>query len=182
SGDIDSEIPPAMPAAPPEPEPVAAAPAPAPTQHAVGPRPDDVDPEIVEIFLEESQEEIASLREHFPYWKKNPEHADALTTVRRSFHTLKGSGRMVGAELIGEFAWSMENMLNRVIDQTIAASPELFELLGQAIEVLPELIEQLEAGTPAKTDVYALMQRAQALARGEALAAEAEESEVDRAS
>ncbi|HLU62352.1 MAG TPA: Hpt domain-containing protein [Gammaproteobacteria bacterium] len=181
SGDIDSEIPPAMPAAPPEPEPVAAAPAPAPTQHAVGPRPDDVDPEIVEIFLEESQEEIASLREHFPYWKKNPEHADALTTVRRSFHTLKGSGRMVGAELIGEFAWSMENMLNRVIDQTIKATPDVFDLIERAIEALPELIEQLEAGTEPRTDVYALMQRAQAVARGEALP-EAEESEVDRAS
>ncbi|MBW3568244.1 MAG: Hpt domain-containing protein, partial [Proteobacteria bacterium] len=94
--------------------------------HAVGPRPDDVDPEIVEIFLEESREEIASLQEHFPHWKRNPEHADSLTTVRRSFHTLKGSGRMVGAELIGEFAWSVENMLNRIIDQTIKTSPELF--------------------------------------------------------
>ena len=33
--------------------------------------------------------------------------------MRRSFHTLKGSGRMVGAQLIGEFAWSIENLLNR---------------------------------------------------------------------
>src|SRR5690606_17997987 len=129
------------------PRPVAAVPA---ARHAVGPQPDEVDPEIVEIFLEESREEIASLNEHFPHWKRNPEHADSLTTVRRSFHTLKGSGRMVGAELIGEFAWSMENLLNRVIDQTVKAVPPLFDLIESAIAALPELIEQLEAGTAPK--------------------------------
>src|SRR5690606_6808185 len=166
-------------------EPAAPAPAPVPEpapvepKHAVGPRPDEVDPEIVEIFLEESQEEIASLKEHFPHWKKNPEHADSLTTVRRSFHTLKGSGRMVGAELIGEFAWSVENMLNRIIDQTIKATPELFDLIEQAIDALPQLIEQLEAGTAPKADIYGLMERANAISRGEVVPAE-EENEVDR--
>ena len=130
-------------------------------------RPEEVDPEIVEIFLEESREEINSLRDHFPRWREHPELKDELITVRRSFHTLKGSGRMVGAEAIGEFAWSMENVLNRVLDQTVSPGPELFGLLTRAIEVLPELIEQLEAGTPVKADVGALMEIAQAMARGE---------------
>ncbi|HEX6929345.1 MAG TPA: Hpt domain-containing protein [Gammaproteobacteria bacterium] len=149
-------------------------------KHAVGPRPDEVDPEIVEIFLEESREEIASLKEHFPHWKRNPEYADSLTIVRRSFHTLKGSGRMVGAELIGEFAWSIENMVNRIIDQTIKTTPELFDLIERAIDALPQLIEQLEAGTAPKADVYAMMERAHAIARGEVVPKEEEESAVDR--
>jgi len=163
------------------PEEKAVEPTPAPAaSHPVGPRPDEVDPEIVEIFLEESREEIASLQEHFPHWKRNPEHADSLTIVRRSFHTLKGSGRMVGAELIGEFAWSVENMLNRIIDQTIRVSPQLFDLIERVIEVLPQLVEQLEAGTPPKADVYAIMERANAIAHGEVVPAAQEESAVDR--
>ena len=149
---------------------------------AVGPAPDEVDPEILEIFLEEAQEEITSLNENFPHWKRNPEHQDSLNTVRRSFHTLKGSGRMVGAELIGEFAWSVENMLNRIIDQTVSATPELIDLVGEAIAALPELKEQLEAGTEPTTDIYAIMERANAFARGEVPSAEAEESDVDRGS
>ncbi|HWP95103.1 MAG TPA: Hpt domain-containing protein [Gammaproteobacteria bacterium] len=146
-----------------------ATPPPAP-KPAVVARPEEVDPEIVEIFLEESKEEIASLNEHFPRWQQNPELRDELTTVRRSFHTLKGSGRMVGAELIGEFAWSIENMLNRVIDQTITATPDTFALVKQAIDALPALIEQLEAGTPLAVDVEAIMARAHAMARGEFVA------------
>ena len=154
--------------------------APAAPKPAVAPRPDEVDPEIVEIFLEESQEEIASLRDHFPRWKQNSENREALSTVRRSFHTLKGSGRMVGAELIGEFAWSMENMLNRIIDQTIDLTQEAVDLIEAAIEALPELIEQLEVGTEPKVDVATMMEKAHAMSRGE-IVVEAKESAVDAA-
>ena len=134
---------------------------------AIVARPEEVDPEIVEIFLEESKEEISSLRNHFPRWREHPDMKEELTTLRRSFHTLKGSGRMVGAEVIGEFAWSMENLLNRVLDQTVAPGPELFGLLERAIKTLPELVEQLESGAPPKSDIGELMESASALARGE---------------
>lgn len=141
-----------------------------PAPSAAGPaviQSDEVDPEIVEIFLEEAQEVMSSLRENFPRWRSNPSDTEALTTVRRSFHTLKGSGRMVGARLIGEFAWSIENMLNRVIDQTVSASDEMFALVERSIEGFPELIEQLEVGTPPKIDVQPLMDAATAFSRGE---------------
>ncbi|MGH8401025.1 MAG: Hpt domain-containing protein, partial [Gammaproteobacteria bacterium] len=152
----------------------AAAPAPKPpaAPSASGPaiiQSDDVDPEIVEIFLEEAQEVMGALRENFPRWRSNPSDAEALTTVRRSFHTLKGSGRMVGARLIGEFAWSIENMLNRVIDQTVSASDEIFALVERSIAAFPELIEQLEVGTPPKIDVQPLMDTAAAYSRGESV-------------
>src|SRR5215469_12650091 len=128
---------------------------------------EDVDPEIVEIFLEEAQEEMNSLRETFPRWRSNPADREALTTLRRSFHTLKGSGRMVGARLIGEFAWSLENMLNRVIDQTVAPNDDMFALIDMAIAALPELVEQLEVGSAPKVNVQPMMDAAAAFSRGE---------------
>ncbi len=127
----------------------------------------DVDPEIVEIFLEEAQEEMNSLRESFPRWRSNPADREALATLRRSFHTLKGSGRMVGARLIGEFAWSIENLLNRVIDQTVTPSDDMFALIDMSIAALPELVEQLEVGTAPKVDVQPMMDTALAMSRGE---------------
>ncbi|HET7176947.1 MAG TPA: Hpt domain-containing protein, partial [Gammaproteobacteria bacterium] len=128
---------------------------------------EDVDPEIVEIFLEEAQEELNSLRESFPRWRSNPGDREALATLRRSFHTLKGSGRMVGARLIGEFAWSLENMLNRVIDQTVEPSDDMFSLIDMSIAALPELVEQLEVGTTPKVKVQPLVDAAFALSRGD---------------
>ena len=160
----------------PTPEIVQAKAAPRPAaKPAPGPKPaapavvvaENVDPEIVEIFLEEAQEEMNSLRETFPRWRSNPADREALATLRRSFHTLKGSGRMVGARLIGEFAWSFENMLNRVIDQTVQPNDDMFALIDMGIATLPELVGQLETGTAPKVDVQPMMDAAGAFSRGE---------------
>jgi len=137
---------------------------------------DDIDDEILEIFQEEAEEEVANIRELLPRWLENEEDKDALTEARRSFHTIKGSGRLVGAKLIGEFAWAFENMLNRVIDQnmlnrvidqTVARSPEMCALLEKTLEALPQLVEQLRGGAAPSLDVIAMMEKADALARGE---------------
>ncbi|HEY3859630.1 MAG TPA: Hpt domain-containing protein, partial [Gammaproteobacteria bacterium] len=149
----------------PAPKPAAKPAAAAPQIHVV--LAEDVDPEIVEIFLEEAQEEMNSLRETFPRWRSNPADKEALATLRRSFHTLKGSGRMVGARLIGEFAWAYENMLNRVIDQTVSPNDDLFALIDMGIAALPELVEQLEVGSSPKVDTQPMMDAAAAFSRGE---------------
>ena len=143
------------------------APPAAPPARKKVPPADEIAPEIVEIFLEEADEELASLREHFPRWRDNPKDEDALTTIRRSFHTLKGSGRMVGAEFIGEFSWSFENLLNRVIDQTVEPKPAMVELLGQGVEAIPELIVQLKGEGEPDVDAIGLMEKADAYSRGE---------------
>jgi len=88
------------------------------------------DPELVKLFIEEAHEELAKIRKFFPAWDQNPMERDSLITVRRSFHTLKGSGRMVGARELGEFAWSSENLLNRVLDNTLTRSPQIVGLSG----------------------------------------------------
>src|SRR5690606_26381765 len=106
------------------------------------------DPELLELFIEEAKEEIASIARFLPIWAERPEDTDALISVRRSFHTRKGSGRMVGAQMIGEFAWSIENLLNRVINQTLDPTPSMIEFITEAADVFPQLIEQLEVGIP----------------------------------
>ena len=45
--------------------------------------------------------------ESLPKWVAEPANQDELATVRRAFHTLKGSGRMAGAMMFGEFAWTV---------------------------------------------------------------------------
>ncbi len=124
------------------------------------------DPELVKLFIEEATEEFAKIRHNFPVWDENPLERDALITVRRSFHTLKGSGRMVGARELGEFAWSIENLVNRVLDNTLTRSPAILETLRAAVAALPELVAQLEHGSAVQADVLGIASRAHALAAG----------------
>ena len=125
-----------------------------------------VDPELLRLFIEEAREELARIQQHFPVWDQNPLEGDALLTVRRSFHTLKGSGRMVGARELGEFAWAVENLVNRMLDGTLARSLPIVEVLREAVHSMPTLVQELEAGTPGRTDTSALISRAHALAAG----------------
>lgn len=120
----------------------------------------DIDPDILELFIEEAREAIAAIARHFSAWELDEGDRDALLTVRRACHTLKGSGRMVGAELIGDYSWSVERLLNRVIDGTVPRTPELMSYLRRAIPVLAELLEQLEVGAVPTSDIRALMAEA----------------------
>src|SRR5690606_23495209 len=63
----------------------------------------------------------------------------------------------VGAQLIGEFAWSIENLLNRVINKTLERTPDMMALLREAIAAAPELVEQLESGRAPGADVERLI-------------------------
>jgi len=125
------------------------------------------DPELLEIFIEEAGEEIVAIKRHFSVWVENQVDDEALITARRSFHTLKGSGRMVGAARIGEYAWHLENLLNRVISRTVSIGPALISFLQDAIEALPQLLEQLESGSTPSADVDALAAAAVAFGEGD---------------
>ena len=124
------------------------------------------DPDLIRLFMEEAREELAKIEHHYPIWDQNPLEGEALLVVRRSFHTLKGSGRMVNARNISEFSWAIESLLNRIIDGTLLRSPTLLETLRTAIDQLPKLVDELEPGSTGRTDVSALASRIHALASG----------------
>ena len=109
---------------------------------------EDIDDEIIEIFIEEATEVTETIAEYFPRWAQNHEDNEALTEFRRAFHTLKGSGRMVGANEIGELAWSIENMLNRVIDRTITAGAVHVHIIEQVRQLLPDMIAAFRDNQP----------------------------------
>lgn len=132
---------------------------------------DLIDDEIIEIFLEEAEEVLETLHEFWPQYKTDLADTEAQTTVRRAFHTLKGSGRMVQAEFIGELAWSIENMLNRVIDNTIELDVNGIALIDKVISHLPQLIDDFRNRRKPDIDVQSMMDYGEALAKGEAVAA-----------
>lgn len=139
---------------------------------------EDSDDDIHEIFVEEASEVQQQLETQLPVWYRNINDEACMNDIRRSFHTLKGSGRMVGAEVIGELAWSIENMLNSVIDGAIATSEPMLELLGEVINMLPELVHDFAADSQQLTpEVLICMEKADALGKGISFVIEHDEPE-----
>ena len=129
-----------------------------------------IEEELLEVFLEEADDVLVALHDHLPQWVANPADSAALAELRRGFHTLKGSGRMVRALVLGELAWAMENLLNRVIEHNVAPGPGIFQLLDETLVILPELIQEFaEQRQRQREDIDRLAARAHSLSRGEPL-------------
>ncbi len=129
-----------------------------------------IDDELREVFLEETDEVLEVLHRYLP----NSADKTAQAEMRRAFHTLKGSGRMVRALVLAELAWAVENLLNRVLERSVTLGPDVQQVLDEAVALLPELIADFAIDDQRQRDeVDALAARAHALASGTpALAAE----------
>ncbi|MEP6899974.1 MAG: Hpt domain-containing protein [Rhodanobacter sp.] len=126
-----------------------------------------IDDDIREIFLEEMQEEIDNLHGAEKIWLQDPKQHSSLINIRRSFHTLKGSGRLVGAGVLGEFAWKVEEMLNRVLDGTIEPNENVQAVIRHAIDVLPQLLAALKGEGVPHAPLSAIMLTAEQVAAGQ---------------
>ncbi|HIL82099.1 MAG TPA: response regulator, partial [Pseudomonadales bacterium] len=127
---------------------------------------DVIDDEILEIFVDEAEEVLETILEFLPIWKSEPANEEALTEIRRAFHTLKGSGRMVGATVVGELAWSIENLLSRVIEKTVTANPAVMDVITEAVGRIPEGVTAFKEGQQNRFKPDELAAIADALAEG----------------
>ena len=137
--------------------------APAPTPAAVA-----ADREMLEIFLEEASEVLTAMEASLAQARGHAgSDNDALINIRRAFHTLKGSARMVGLNAFGECGWQMEQVMNHWLAQGLATAPELLSLCADARDLLAEWAHALQGEDAPAIDASDIEQRARAL-RGEA--------------
>ena len=144
--------------------PVASAPLPAPVP-TPAPVQADIDPEIRDIFLAEAGEVLAQLQHSLPRVERDPDNRDALGELRRAFHTLKGSGRMVGAVQMGDFGWAMESVLNRCLEGALTLSPAVLDTVRESVALLPVLIETFRNGSDAPAEMRALIAKVESLVK-----------------
>ncbi len=140
-----------------------------PTTAVIAPNPghQEVDAEIRDIFIEEAREILAFLSGLETQGTAGAPPA-ALGDIRRGFHTLKGSGRMVGATELAALCWAVEQLLNRVLEGDLGWSDAAGTLIADARARLPELVEEFAAGAapgPSAQDEL-LIERAEHLAAG----------------
>lgn len=136
------------------------------------------DDEIVEIFIEEAGEVLENIDSYMGSWRSRPSDKQALTEIRRGFHTLKGSGRMVKALDMAELAWKVENMLNRAIEGSVSVSEPMQTLVGSVRELMPKMVEAFKSrkSMAGDRDVETLMAQADAIAQGKAMPAAASQA------
>ncbi len=120
----------------------------APFAAAPAPLPEPVDFEeddLLDIFLEEAREVTGNGQQALELLATDPGDIGQLTVLRRVFHTLKGSARMVGLNEFGEAAWSMEQLFNTWLAEQKRATEEFRSLTASVLSGFAAWIEDISA-------------------------------------
>jgi chemosensory pili system protein ChpA (sensor histidine kinase/response regulator) len=107
---------------------------------------DAIEAELLEIFITEAQEVLALVADNLPVLRAAPGDQETLTRVRRAFHTLKGSSRMVGLERFAVGAAAVEKVMNLWLSEQRVATADLLAMLEHAHADLTSWVAELAAG------------------------------------
>jgi chemosensory pili system protein ChpA (sensor histidine kinase/response regulator) len=128
---------------------------------------DAADQELMSIFVEEAEEVLAGIDEQLDALRAARGDLARMTTVRRAFHTLKGSSRMVGLAAYGEGAWAVEQCFNAWLSQERAATDELIALAAAARSLMGDWTRRIRRDPGAALEPQPLIDAAHRVREGQ---------------
>ena len=121
------------------------------------------DAEMREIFLEEAREVVAAAGAALGSLRDKPDDLTGMTVVRRAFHTLKGSARMVGLTAFGEAAWACEQLFNARLADSLPADADMRGFTHEVLGYFGQWIDAIEAGDASDFSPQLVLRSADAL-------------------
>ena len=106
--------------------------------------PDDADRDLLPDFITESVECVVNSEAALLQLEANPSDEEAVNTVFRAFHTVKGTSAFLGLARIAAFAHEAESLLSRVRDKEIAYARGCADLSLRSADMLKELLSVVE--------------------------------------
>jgi chemosensory pili system protein ChpA (sensor histidine kinase/response regulator) len=113
--------------------------------------------ELIEIFLEEADEVLGIMRENLGLCNLHEVNLGPLVTIRRGFHTLKGSGSMVGLNELGEVAWGIERAMNFWLQDEQPVTANLLNMIDMAILKFSKWVDALHRNVAVQYDAGDLL-------------------------
>jgi two-component system chemotaxis sensor kinase CheA len=106
----------------------------------------DVDQEILQDFLIEAAEILEVLSEELVELENDPENADLLNSIFRGFHTVKGGAGFLALTNLVDACHGAENVFDILRTGKRSVSPELMDVILQALDTVNDMFAQVQAG------------------------------------
>ncbi|OXS63236.1 two-component system chemotaxis sensor kinase CheA [Bacillus sp. V-88] len=134
--------------------------------------------QYLEVFIEESKENLQTCNEQLLELEKNPEDLTIVNEIFRSAHTLKGMSATMGYEDLANLTHKMENVLDAIRNEKIKVSPEILDVVFKSVDDLEAMVLSIADGGDGKRDVTEVVAMLESIEKGESLHAALVESEV----
>ncbi len=103
--------------------------------------PPEADPALLQEFITESRDLIASAEAALLELEADPENAEALNTVFRAFHTIKGTSGFLGLDHVSKLAHGAESFFSRIRDKEIRCIGGYADLAFRSVDMIKDLIK-----------------------------------------
>ncbi len=120
----------------------------------------DLDPEMLQDFLSNADDLLDTLSASMLELEDNPSKSEAIESIFRAAHTIKGTAGMFGFRAIERVTHICENLFDRIRKGTLSVSPSLMDGLFLALDKVREMFTNLKKGESAEipiNDVLSLL-------------------------
>ncbi|MGD6958653.1 chemotaxis protein CheW [Rossellomorea aquimaris] len=125
--------------------------------------------QYLEVFIEESKENLQTCNEQLLELEKNPENLAIVNEIFRSAHTLKGMSATMGYEDLANLTHKMENVLDAIRNEKIKVTPEILDVVFKSVDDLEAMVFSIADGGDGKRNVTEVVNLLQAIEKGENL-------------
>ena len=99
---------------------------------------------LVECYIEENRGRVDSIFDSVTKLKKNPEDEECLKILLRDLHTMKGTSRMLGFNVIESISHSVEDVFKAFRDKQITLDDDIFKIIYFTIDKFKLCIDKVE--------------------------------------
>ena len=123
--------------------------------------------QYLDLFIDESKEHLQAINERLLELEKTPEDMSVVNDIFRSAHTLKGMSATMGFEDLANLTHQMENVLDGIRNRRLSVTPELLDVIFEAVDHLEAMISSIAAGGDGTRDVRRTVEHLKRIEQGE---------------
>ena len=123
--------------------------------------------QYMNMFLEESMDNLQTLNEALLYLEQSPDDIDKLNEIFRVAHTIKGMAATMGFNDIAELTHKMEDVLSKFREGNLKVTEYVVTILFECLDTLERMVNNIEDGNDEPIDIKSVMESLDKIAKQE---------------
>ncbi|NLW56915.1 MAG: chemotaxis protein CheA [Firmicutes bacterium] len=114
--------------------------------------------QYLNVFMDECYEHLQVLNQSLLTLEKEPDNSELLNSIFRAAHTLKGASATMGFNKMASVTHAMEDVLSLLRQKELEVTPEIINVLFDALDLLEILAKGITEGQEENIEVAGVLQ------------------------
>ncbi|WP_367176381.1 chemotaxis protein CheA [Haloarcula rubripromontorii] len=130
-----------------------------------------MDDQYLDAFIRESEEAITELNNSLLELESDPSNTEAMDSIFRTAHTLKGNFGAMGFDNAANLAHAMEDLLDEMRQGEMEVTPDLMDLVFAGVDQIEVIVGEIEEHGESETETDEMVDELRAVLEEGAAAA-----------